>query len=314
MKKVSVIVPAYNTENYLAECLLSIEKQTIGLENLEVILVNDGSNDKTLTIMKKFQKKHPEWQIIDRSNKGLSVSRNDGMNKATGMYLTFLDSDDYLDPKALKEMYDTAVKNSSDVVIARLNGFDTKKKYGYYSDKYICKYQSFNYHTNPRILKVVSSCSKLYKNDLVANIRFIPGIKHEDNYFALMVYNKAKKITTIPEYLYFRRYREGEKDSITQNLSLNSYNDLIINYQTFFKEFGIDKNALRFSLRYFNNYIIGSLEKKDKLIAQKNTLRYLQELKQIKIINCFNYYFYIIYNKIYYLLASIYYKIRHHRR
>ncbi len=311
MKKISVIVPAYNTEKYLEECLTSLEKQTIGLTNIEVILVNDGSVDKTLTIMKKFHKKHPDWQIINRANKGLSVSRNDGMDIATGKYLTFLDSDDYLAPNALKEMYDAAIQNDADLVIGRLNGFDSQKEYGYYSDNYINKYQTFNYQTNPRILKAISSCGKLYKKDLVANIRFIPGLKHEDNYFALKVYNKAQKITTIPQYFYFRRYREGEMDSITQNLSIASYNDLITNYKTFFKESGLDKKALKFSLRYFNNYIIGSLKKHDQLPAKKNTMKYLQELKQLKLIKNYNYWFYVGYNNMYYLLASSYYKIKH---
>ena len=89
MKKVSVIIPVYNVEEYLDECLQSIENQSIGIENIEVIIINDGSQDNSMKIINRYYDKHNDWVIINRENKGQSVSRNEGMEKATSKYIMF---------------------------------------------------------------------------------------------------------------------------------------------------------------------------------------------------------------------------------
>lgn len=308
MKKVSVIIPIYNVSKYLDECLISIENQTIGLDNLEVILINDGSKDNSLDIMKKYQKKHQDWIIIDRENKGLSISRNEGIKKSKCPYIMFVDSDDYLDNNAIKDMYELANKTDSDIVIGRLNGFDSKGMYGYYSDKYINERKTFNFNENKKIVKVISVCSKLYKKDLIKNIEFIEKIKHEDNYFTLSAYKNAKKISTIPNYYYYRRYREGERDSITQNLSIDTFNDLIKNYLLYFKNYNKDNYIIRFSIRYFNNYIISNL--KEHSLAKKSLKLYLKDLKNNNIINNIEYSIYALYSNLYYIFGLFYYKLR----
>ncbi len=310
MKKVSIIIPIYNVEEYLEECLVSIEKQDFGLQNIEVILINDGSTDRSIDIIKKYQLKHSDWHIIDRENKGLSVSRNEGIEMSNAPYIMFLDSDDYLVESAIKEMYQMAIENKSDVVIGRLNGFDSKGFYGYYSDKLINRIQNFEFEKNPKILKAMSVCGKLYKKELIENIRFIPKIKHEDNYFTLMTYTHANIISTIPKYYYYRRYREGEKTSITQNLSLETFNDLIYNFLFFFKENSKDNYIIKFSIRSFNNYVIRNLISNEKKQGRKKIQKYLNELFEYKVINFLDYYYYLFYNKSYYFLSNIYYKVR----
>ena len=89
MKKISVIIPVYNVEEYLEESLNSVVNQTIGINNLEVILINDGSKDNSLKICKKYTKKHKDWILIDKKNEGLSAARNDGINIASGEFITF---------------------------------------------------------------------------------------------------------------------------------------------------------------------------------------------------------------------------------
>ncbi len=310
MKKVSIIIPIYNTCEYLTQCFNSIEEQTFSISDIEVIIVNDGSTDNSLEIIKKFIKKHSDWILVNRENRGLSISRNDGLEIATCPYVMFLDSDDYLDRNAVKSMYAAAVKTGADIIISRLNGFDSKGFYGYYSDKYIDKYDSFSYKSNKKILKAISVCSKLYKWELVENIRFIPNVKHEDNYFTLMAYNLSNLITTIPEYYYYRRYREGEKKSITQKLSLQSFNDLMLNYEYFFDNLGFEKYAVKFSLRYFNNYIINNLSSDKKNEAKKSINHYLLNLYNKNILTKRKYFAYHIYTNIYGLLTEIFSRIR----
>lgn len=310
MKKVSIIIPIYNVKKYLEECLKSIENQTIGQKNIEVILINDGSTDGSIKIINKYKKLHSDWIVIDRENKGLSVSRNEGIELSTSEYIMFLDSDDYLTDNAIEEMYKIAIQENADVVIGRLNGFDSKGEYGYYSDKLINKERTFSFKKNKRILKSTSVCCKLYKKEIIENIRFIPKIKHEDNYFTLMIYSTANRITTIPKYYYYRRYREGERDSITQNLSIDSFKDLIKNYSFFFSNNKGSNYIIKFSLRVFNNYIISKLKKEDKKVAQDMIKTYLKELHCNKKLNFFEYIYYIIYTNLYFIFANLYYNVR----
>jgi len=309
MKKVSVIIPVYNVYEYLEECLESVANQTIVLNSIEVIIINDGSKDKSMEIINKYGKKYPDWIIINRENKGLSITRNEGIDIASSEYLMFLDSDDYLDENALEEMYDLAKKENSDVLVGRMRAFDSKGFYGYYSDKYIKSNETFSLKENKKILKAISVCCKLYKTDFVKKIHFIPNIHHEDNYFSMTVYSKAKRITTIPNAYYYRRYREGENLSIMQNLTINDFYDLVKNYEFYFKEYCFNKIIMKFSIKSFNNYIISRLPKNDKKNARKKVKDYLKYLFDISCLNREKYCLYYIYQEVYYFLASIYYRL-----
>ena len=109
--KVSVIIPVYNVEKYLRECLESVVSQT--LEDIEIIAVNDGSPDNSLSILKEYSAKDSRIVIIDKQNEGVGKARNDGINAASGEFLAFMDSDDfYPSADVLKTLYDTAIKNS----------------------------------------------------------------------------------------------------------------------------------------------------------------------------------------------------------
>lgn len=309
MKKVSVIIPIYNVYDYLEECLQSIVKQTIGCENIEVILINDGSTDKSIEIIKKYQKKYPDWQVVDRKNKGLSISRNEGISLATSPYLMFLDSDDYLALNALEEMLDIAKKENSDIVIGRMQAFDAKQNYGYYTDKIISRYTVCSLVTNKKILKATSVCCKLYKTSLVKDIAFIPNVKHEDNYFSMMTYAKSQKVVLVPNYYYYRRYREGENTSIMQNLSIKTFNDLVENYHVFFQNNPENKAIIKFSIRNFSNYVISRLGSKERKEARILIKKYLNYLKENNVVNIINYIYYMCYYYFYYFGANIYYHL-----
>ena len=112
--KISVIVPVYNTEKYLDECLNSAENQT--LKNIEIVCINDGSTDRSLEILKEHANKDSRIKVISQENKGLSSARNAGMRSAKGKYIALLDSDDVLVPWAYEKMYDLAEKHKADAV------------------------------------------------------------------------------------------------------------------------------------------------------------------------------------------------------
>ena len=115
MAKVSIIVPIYNVEKYLEKCLESLVNQT--LDDIQIILVNDGTKDNSGEIAKQYQEKHPNKIIyLEKENGGLSDARNYGIPYATGEYVAFLDSDDYVELNLYEEMYNLAQKEKSDMV------------------------------------------------------------------------------------------------------------------------------------------------------------------------------------------------------
>ena len=116
MPKVSVIVPVYNVEKYIQKCLESLVNQT--LEEIEIIIVNDGTKDNSMKIVKEYQKKYPRKIVcLEKQNGGLSDARNYALPYAKGEYIAFLDSDDYVEINMYKDMYDTAVSTMSDIVV-----------------------------------------------------------------------------------------------------------------------------------------------------------------------------------------------------
>ena len=118
MKKVTVITPCYNSKKYLGECLESLEKQTIGMENLQVILINDASTDDTWKMILEFENRYPESVVAINlpENRRQGGARNEGLRYASGEYIAFLDSDDNVLPQAYERIYQYAIKTDADIV------------------------------------------------------------------------------------------------------------------------------------------------------------------------------------------------------
>ena len=125
MKKISVIIAAYNAEEYLSETMDSIFLQTMDNSEYEVIVINDGSSDNTLSILNSYKKNYPNLIIIDKENGGPSSARNAGLDIAQGEYVFFFDADDLLEPEALSTMYDTISEKHSDLLIGKYDIFTT---------------------------------------------------------------------------------------------------------------------------------------------------------------------------------------------
>ena len=197
MNKVSIIIPAYNAEKTIAKCLESLINQTY--QNLEIIVINDGSKDNTAKIIKEYQDKRIIF--INQSNSGIGTTRNKGIDKSTGDYIMFVDSDDYLALNCIEKLVNNAHKNKSDLVvynyILKTNTQDLKIT--------IPKFNPTKIEDNPDLLLNInlSPWNKLYHKTLFKNNRFVTNLKYEDAPTVVEAFLEAKKISYEPDYLYY---------------------------------------------------------------------------------------------------------------
>ena len=195
--QVSVIVPVYNMENYLSNCINSILDQTFS--DFELILVNDGSQDSSNEICNEFARKDNRIIVIHKKNEGVSSARNTGLNKAIGKYVCFVDSDDTVDNDYIEKMYQLAVDNNADLTICGLKMFSNGKQTDFGSDNFgLYKIDNFKM----LFLDLLKSSylnfvfSKLYKSEMIKNeVYFDQSIDiGEDTLFILKVLNKIQRV------------------------------------------------------------------------------------------------------------------------
>ncbi len=227
---ISVIIPIFNSELYLKECLDSVCNQTF--KNLEIICINDGSTDNSLSILHEYGKQDNRIIIIDQENSGSGMARNVGLNSSNGKYIYFMDSDDFLELNALEDLYSIAEEKKLDILLFKLCSFNDKTyekfKNPYYEMGFLNKYfknKIFNYRDlDEKIFSIPASPpGKLYKKELISDIRFPEGIIFEDNPFFIEAILKADKVYFYDEYLYNRRIRD---DSVTAS-NFENFSDCI---------------------------------------------------------------------------------------
>ena len=194
--KVSVIIPVYNTEDYLKECIESLVNQT--LREIEILIVNDGSTDSSLEIMKEFKNKYPNIiKIFDKVNGGQASARNYALPFAQGEYLGFVDSDDWVDSTMYEEMYEKAEKEDADIVICDM--------VDHFPDRTVC-YPSSRFENKFKVTP--SACNKLFKRSLVKEDVFPVGLWYEDFEFTTMQLMKTDCISVTHKGLYHCHCRE----------------------------------------------------------------------------------------------------------
>lgn len=229
--KVSIILPVYNVEKYLEECLNSAIGQT--LEQIEIIAVDDGSTDNSSLILDKYAKKYNNIKVITQKNKGLSGARNTGLKHASGEYIYFLDSDDYIDINAMKNCYEIAKTNNLDIITFDAKTFidgeyTGKPLNGNYSrykllDSEIRSGEDFyNYAIKKRGYRPPVWLN-FYKLEFIRrnNLKFYEGLLHEDELFSFESFIKANKVMYIPQKYFFRRVRQDSimtKKSTSRNV------------------------------------------------------------------------------------------------
>ena len=217
--KVSVIIPIYNTEKYIAECLDSIINNS--LKDIEIICVNDGSTDNTLEILNSYAEKDSRITVINKENSGPSASRNAGMEVAKGKYILFIDSDDFIEPRALEYLYCEAEKDNLDQLYFCAKSFYDNDGFSYESmiDYYPRKADYSNIMSGREMFIIQSNnaefrpspCLQFNKKSFLDenNIRFIEGIIYEDNPFTIQCLSCSKRVRYSDIDLYNRRLRKN---------------------------------------------------------------------------------------------------------
>ncbi|MCL2311643.1 MAG: glycosyltransferase [Firmicutes bacterium] len=245
---ISLVIPVYNVEKYLQRALESVENQTF--KNFEAIIVNDGSTDNSLEIIKKFIKRNTNFILIDQKNKGLSGARNKGIKASSGRYIAFMDSDDFIEPTYLNDMYLAAIKSGSDIVCCNF--------YFYYEStkmKIFCPINSIpGVYSGEKALKKITSCigtfafvwNKLFRKSLFTTHK----IEFYDMYFedaatSPRLFFYANKVTFITNILYNYVMRDT---SILHTMNAKKINDFVKSLgvvRNFYEKKGIYKKYRR---------------------------------------------------------------------
>lgn len=264
MVKISVIIPIYNMENYLAECLDSVISQS--LKEIEIICINDGSTDNSQNILDEYKEKDDRIRVVCQTNAGLSVARNEGIKHSNGKYLIYLDADDKLQKKALEELYFMTEKYKYDIVFFSAKVFTTEKGNEfidnemnrlniYYSrnmniqepikgtDAFINMYRNDKY--------LVSACLQMIRKQylLESNVTFCEGLLHEDNLYTFFTLINANKVGCLDREYYMRRIRSNS--IMTSRYTHKNVYGLFISYDKILQ--GLD--GLNISDVEANNYI-----------------------------------------------------------
>lgn len=215
--KISVIIPVYNSSTYLRKCLDSVVNQT--LKDIEIIVINDGSTDDSKNIIEEYLCKYKNIIFIDQENKGIGKTRNIGIKKATGEYITFIDSDDYIKENMLEEYYKYAKKHNFDLVIGSYIKKINNKEIIFENNKF----KTGNVKTTPQILYLIEygPWAKLYKREMLINnnIYFDEKRKYEDMPFVSKALLKSKLIGQITEpYYYYIIHNNSETTTMDKRV------------------------------------------------------------------------------------------------
>lgn len=207
---ISVIVPIYKVEKYLCKCVDSIINQTYN--NLEIILVDDGSPDNCPKICDEYAKKDCRIKVIHKENGGLSDARNLGMRITTGEYISFIDSDDYISNDFIETLYTVVKAENSDIVECNIVRFDDGTTP--VIEKENCGINSFSTEKGLSLLIAENKFhqhvwNKLYKSEFALKIPFAKGKLNEDEFWTYQIFGQADKVTKINKSMYFYLQRSG---------------------------------------------------------------------------------------------------------
>jgi len=293
----SIIVPVYNVELYLQKCIERLLKQNI--DNYEIILINDGSTDNSYSICLEYEKKYPEKiKCYSKDNSGLSDTRNLGVNKASGNYVCFMDSDDYIDENSLSYFISIMNEKRSDIIYF---GYYYEKK-DYIQKKYTYKSLANKNYTSNEFMKnelkkrnlPIPACFAFYKKELIINnnLYFESGMLHEDERWSPQIILNSSSIFVTDKVIYHYVQREGsithKKDKTKNGLDLLDTAYYLLNISNELKDTELKrlfKN--RISMIYMKAIVIGSLYRKeyvkkiDRSFPLKNTCFFKDIIKAI---------------------------------
>ena len=221
-EKITVIVPVYNVENYLEKCLDSLIDQTY--KNLEIIVINDGSTDNSGEICQEYAQKDNRIVYIEKENGGQAEARNIGLDRMTGSYVTFVDSDDWVEVDYVETLYKKITEYQADIAVGNYYSFNETEGMYYFhifGDSYhekvydnVSIFENLYESQEMKSFALISVWGKLYKADLVKHLRFDIGKLGEDGYLNQKIYLLAEKTIYLNKGLYAYRQREGSSSRI----------------------------------------------------------------------------------------------------
>ncbi|PWD87741.1 bifunctional glycosyltransferase/CDP-glycerol:glycerophosphate glycerophosphotransferase [Ignatzschineria cameli] len=240
MPLVSIIIPVYNVEKYLKECLLSIQRQTY--PNLEIILINDGSTDSSLSIAEEFANLDERIIIYSKENGGLSSARNKGIELATGKYIWFIDSDDLIQKNAVKVFVDILEKTGSDFAVGsycRFNSFGYMQAAHWIRQAHHAKQEKLKLQDYTDILVNAIACSKMIKREFILknNLYFPIGVLYEDQLWSAKLYSSAKAFDILPDIIYDWRVRDDMSSISQQSKNVDNLKAILTAVLTSLEEF-----------------------------------------------------------------------------
>lgn len=248
MKKISVIVPIYKVENYLSQCVESIINQTY--QHLEIILVDDGSPDRCPQICDEYALKDKRIRVIHKENGGLSSARNSGLDIATGDFVAFVDSDDWLDREMYQNLINVLNETQADISVCRFRREKEMKEGSMdnHSTKTITMFNDYDdmcvhllSSSKPSISFMV--WNKLFRREVISDTRFIEGQIYEDMYFDRNVLKRCAKLAFLDwEGYHYRVGRPGSTATFFKIKKINKFNE-INKYIESFEKTG-NKNAI----------------------------------------------------------------------
>lgn len=284
---VSVIIPVYNVEKYLEECIDSVINQTY--KNIEVILVDDGSTDSSGDICDEYVKKDSRITVIHKENEGTAVARNLGMENASGEWFYFPDSDDYLELNMLSELVCTALKKQADIVFFDARSFtddgtDVRQSYMAKNDypdsngkeMFACLQDNGDFHC--------PLWSMFYRGDFLrrSGIKMVPNIIYEDSVFGFEIMIESQLIVQLRQIFYHRRYRSGSvmMQAVMRSLHFHSRCEVYRAVRDYCKKCGIENEpyARKYIIRCAMNAVdmYRMIEPDDKRLC-KNELKNLKK-------------------------------------
>lgn len=238
MTKVSIIIPVYNTEKYIAACLDSVLGQT--LKEIEVILINDGSTDSSLKIMEEYRERYPDKiQLFSKENGGQGAARNMAIPLCTGDYIGFVDSDDYIECDMYEKMYQKAIETNADYVECdyvnvRVNEDGEEERiadYGSRVREYTDKKDMF-------IDPMLAPWNKIYRRELLqkSDVRFPEGLIYEDTAFCLKAISFINTFSFVPEKFVVHFFRGSSTMNVNKSKRVGNIFDVLQDVIDYYKQ------------------------------------------------------------------------------
>lgn len=270
--KVSIIIPVYNAEDGVEKCLDSVLNQTF--LDYEIILLNDGSTDKSIDILKSYESKYNNIIVVDKENEGVAKTRNRGISMAKGDYIMFIDNDDFIDKDYIEKFYNKIEQTKSDIVIGGYRRVNSKNKIIFQEKLIDSEWTKYIY---------LAPWAKIYRREFVQNnnIQFLNFPIGEDLYFSFRIYKKTTKITIL-NYIGYNWFYNDQSISNTVQRGLNGDIDVIYLLDKILEIYDQDRNEYirYFFKRYYIWYLLFSgrnASKKDFVHEYKKLTTWVKE-------------------------------------